>query len=206
MIRYLELARPPQPLTIPARSASSEWSPARATCPSWTWNRKDSTWPRQSSICRTRARCRSPGSKVRHGGICRRPCQAAPGTSVISSAMADFDASEQEGQVALADDQGKANLLSATQLGRLLASHAAMRLVVLNSCDGQGPRNRPLLRRSGAVLTRRGIPAVVSMQYVITDRAALEFSRRTFYHRGRRGYAGGCGHHPGTHRDEHDDA
>ncbi len=92
----------------------------------------------------------------------------------------DFDVKEQEGLIALADEQGMSNLLSATQLGRLLADHASMRLVVLNSCEGARASDSDLFSSTGAVLTRRGIPAVVSMQAAITDRAALEFSRR-FY-------------------------
>ena len=92
----------------------------------------------------------------------------------------DFDSSTQEGLIALADEQGVANLLSATQMGRLLAGNAAIRLVVLNSCEGARASDNDLFSSTGAVLTRRGIPAVVSMQYAITDRAALEFSR-SFY-------------------------
>ncbi len=92
----------------------------------------------------------------------------------------DFDAKEQEGLIALANEQGKSDLFPAEQFGRLLAGHASMRLVVLNSCEGARASETDLFSSTGAVLTRRGIPAVVSMQDAITDRAALEFSRR-FY-------------------------
>lgn len=47
-----------------------------------------------------------------------------------------FDALRDEGLVALADAQGKAHLFSATDLSRLLADHAELRLVLLNSCEG----------------------------------------------------------------------
>ena len=87
----------------------------------------------------------------------------------------NFDGAE--GQVALADEQGRSRLLSATQLGQLLAGHDSLRLVVLNSCEGARASATDLFSSTGAVLTRRGIPAVVSMQDAITDRAALEFSR-----------------------------
>ncbi len=75
---------------------------------------------------------------------------------------------------------GNKHLLAATQLGRLLDGHRSMRLAVLNSCEGARTSETNLFSSTGAVLIRRGIPAVVSMQYEITDRAALEFSR-TFY-------------------------
>ncbi len=89
----------------------------------------------------------------------------------------DFDATVQEGQIALEDEQGKSHLLMANQLGRLLANHESLKLVVLNSCEGARSSETDLLSSTGAVIARRGIPAVVSMQDMITDRAALEFSR-----------------------------
>src|SRR5436305_14467755 len=47
-----------------------------------------------------------------------------------------FDNHTDEGLIALADDTGKSIYLSATSLGRLLADHRSLRLVVLNSCEG----------------------------------------------------------------------
>jgi len=91
-----------------------------------------------------------------------------------------FDSAVGEGAIALANEDGSTYLLSATDLGRLLAGHQSMRLVVLNSCEGARSSETNLFSSIGANLIRRGIPAVISMQYAITDRAALEFSR-TFY-------------------------
>lgn len=86
-----------------------------------------------------------------------------------------------EGLIALADEtSGGANFLSATQLGRLFAAHPALRLAILNACEGARASEQSIFSSTGAVLARRGIPAVVSMQFAITDRAAIEFSR-TFY-------------------------
>ncbi|HEY6067102.1 MAG TPA: PQQ-binding-like beta-propeller repeat protein [Gaiellaceae bacterium] len=85
-----------------------------------------------------------------------------------------------EGFVALADEGGKTHLLSAANLGRLLDDHHSLRLVVLNSCEGARGSNHDVLSSTSAVLMRRGLPAVVAMQYEITDRAAIEFTR-SFY-------------------------
>ena len=86
-----------------------------------------------------------------------------------------------EGLIALVDEaSGGANFLSATQLGRLFAAHPAMRLAVLNACEGARASEHNRFSSVGAVLALRGIPAVVSMQFAITDRAAIEFCR-TFY-------------------------
>jgi WD40 repeat protein len=52
--------------------------------------------------------------------------------------------------------------------------------VLLNACDtGRAGALDPFSSTAGA-LVRRGIPAVVAMQYEISDRAAIEFTR-TFY-------------------------
>src|SRR5579859_569832 len=91
-----------------------------------------------------------------------------------------FDSRSEEGVLALADEMGKTCLLSATQVGRLLANHSALRLVLLNACEGGRSSNRDLFSSAAATLARRGIPAVLAMQYEITDRAAIQLTR-TFY-------------------------
>ena len=92
-----------------------------------------------------------------------------------------FDPALGEGRIALVDEVGGgSSFLSATQLGRLFAAHPSLRLAVINACEGARASEHSIFSSTGAVLARRGIPAVVSMQFAITDRAAIEFSR-TFY-------------------------
>jgi hypothetical protein len=91
-----------------------------------------------------------------------------------------FDTRAEEGFLALADERGKARYVSATEVGRLLHDHNDLRLVILNACLGAQGGTRDVFSSTAATLTRRGIPAVVAMQYEITDLAAIEFAR-TFY-------------------------
>ena len=91
-----------------------------------------------------------------------------------------FDARRDEGVLALADERGQANLLSASQLARLLTSHRSLRLVLLNACQGGKGSSRDLFSSTAATLARRGIPAVLAMQEEITDGAAIQLTR-TFY-------------------------
>ncbi len=91
-----------------------------------------------------------------------------------------FDRNVDEGFIALADEEGQTHRLPATQLGRLLSDHASLRLVLLNSCEGARGSERDIFSSNAAILVRRGIPAVLAMQYEITDRAAIEFAR-AFY-------------------------
>ncbi|MGC9393874.1 MAG: SUMF1/EgtB/PvdO family nonheme iron enzyme [Anaerolineae bacterium] len=94
----------------------------------------------------------------------------------------DFDATADEGLVMLCDDNDKAQPMHAGRLGRMLANAKgrALRLVLLNACEGATGSTRDLFSSTASILVRRGLPAVLAMQYPITDRAAIEFSR-TFY-------------------------
>ncbi len=91
-----------------------------------------------------------------------------------------FDRNADEGLIALADEDGQTFRLSATQLGRFLAGHSHLRLVLLNSCEGARGSKRDIFSSTAAILVRKGIPAVLAMQYEISDKAAIEFSR-AFY-------------------------
>ncbi len=91
-----------------------------------------------------------------------------------------FDPVHQEGLIFLADSAGQAEALSATQLSRLLGDHASLRTVFLNACEGAASSQTDLFSGTAATLMRRGIPAVLAMQYAISDRAAIEFTT-TFY-------------------------
>jgi CHAT domain-containing protein len=91
-----------------------------------------------------------------------------------------YDPDRDEGLIALADSADRARLLRATELARLLDDHFPLRLVLLNSCEGARGGERDVFSSTAATLVSRGIPAVLAMQYEITDEAAIEFSR-AFY-------------------------
>jgi formylglycine-generating enzyme required for sulfatase activity len=92
----------------------------------------------------------------------------------------DFDAQRDEGFLALTGANGKAHKLHATELARLLADHRELRVVVLNACKGAHASWESVYSSTAAVLVRRGIACAIAMQFAITDKAALELSRR-FY-------------------------
>ncbi len=91
-----------------------------------------------------------------------------------------FDEQTDEGLIAFVNEDGRADLLTASQVGRLLANHGPLRLVLLNSCEGAKGSSQDIFSGTASIIVRRGIPAVVAMQYEITDRAAIEFAR-SFY-------------------------
>ena len=73
------------------------------------------------------------------------------------------------------DDHGRARLVGGEDLGTLLHDHRSLRLAVLNSCEGaRGDRADPFSGTAQSLI-QQGIPAVVAMQFEITDDAAITF-------------------------------
>jgi hypothetical protein len=91
-----------------------------------------------------------------------------------------YDKAAGQGFVVLVNDEGGPKLLYARDLAHLVDDHHDLRLVVLNACDGARGNEVDLFSSSASFLVRHGTPAVVAMQFEITDQAAIEFSR-SFY-------------------------
>jgi hypothetical protein len=91
-----------------------------------------------------------------------------------------YDEALGEGVLVVAGDEGEPRLLSGSELARLFDGQSALRLAVLNACEGARGAEQRVFSSLGAALVRRGLPAVIAMQYALSDGAAVEFSR-TFY-------------------------
>ncbi|MBW7881322.1 MAG: CHAT domain-containing protein [Caldilineaceae bacterium] len=87
-----------------------------------------------------------------------------------------FDPQAGQGAILVEDEAGHAWPLPAEQLGQLLADHPSLRLAVLNACEGARGNEQMPFSSIAASLVRRGLPAVVAMQYAISDAAATEFA------------------------------
>jgi tetratricopeptide (TPR) repeat protein len=106
--------------------------------------------------------------------------QAGPWHVLHFVGHAELNGENGEPVVILADDGGEALRLSAGQLADLLADQRTLRLAVLNACEGARGHDDSVFSSMAATLVLRGLPAVVAMQYAITDDAAVEFSA-SFY-------------------------
>ncbi len=91
-----------------------------------------------------------------------------------------FDRAAGAGALAFAGDDGLAELHSAEELSRLLGDHAALRLVVLNACEGAQGGGSQMDAGIAQQLVRAGVPAVVAMQAPILATDAAELTR-SFY-------------------------
>ena len=91
-----------------------------------------------------------------------------------------FDPVQGEGVIAFADERGRRQLVAASALADLLSLADPMpQLVVLNSCQTAAGVGADMFSSTAATLLRT-VPAVVAMQFAVTDDAAAVFSR-AFY-------------------------
>ncbi|HET8988983.1 MAG TPA: CHAT domain-containing protein [Humibacillus sp.] len=84
-----------------------------------------------------------------------------------------------EGHLAFTGPDGRQRRVSGSQLGVML-SNAPIRLAVLNSCEGGRVSDVDPYASTAIALVEQGIPAVVAMQFQITDAAATAFSRTLY--------------------------
>ena len=86
-----------------------------------------------------------------------------------------FDA-QRGGILLFTDRSGRGVPVTGGDLGVMLHDHTSLRLVVLNACEAG--RTDPADPFAGVAdtLVRRGIPAVIAMQFEVSDDAAVEFA------------------------------
>lgn len=91
-----------------------------------------------------------------------------------------FDAQSNTGGLVFEKGNGRAEMVTAETLGMLLHDHEALRLIFLNACEGaQGGRSDPFAGVAQR-LVQQGAPAVLAMQFPVTDVAAIALSQ-VFY-------------------------
>ena len=93
---------------------------------------------------------------------------------------AGFDEVAQDGALVLEDENRRGRVVSGQDLGMLLADHRSLRLIVLNACEGARAGRVDPFAGAAQSLLQQGIPAVIAMQFEISDSAAIAFSHE-FY-------------------------
>ncbi len=91
-----------------------------------------------------------------------------------------FDEQAQDGVLLFEDLEGKGHPVSGESLGVLLHDHESLRLVVLNACEGARTSSTDPFAGTAQSLVRKGIPAVIAMQFEISDVAAITLANE-FY-------------------------
>lgn len=94
----------------------------------------------------------------------------------------DFDETNQQGILVFETDarqpqeHGDARRVNEDTVAILLHDARQLRVVVLNACQGAQTSTKNPFAGTAPRLVQAGVPAVLAMQYAITDRAALDFS------------------------------
>ncbi len=94
----------------------------------------------------------------------------------------DFDAQRDEGYLVVCSPRNRQREpLYATQLARLLAAqNTNLRFVLLNACESGRGSATDIFSSTGETLINRDIPAVLAMQYSISDEAATLFAQKLY--------------------------
>jgi CHAT domain/WD domain, G-beta repeat len=91
-----------------------------------------------------------------------------------------WDEDAQDGALAIEGTDRTTRLVTGRDLGLMIRGHRSLRLVVLNACEGARSARDDPFGGVAQALVRQGIPAVIAMQFEISDLAALAFSH-SFY-------------------------
>jgi tetratricopeptide (TPR) repeat protein len=91
-----------------------------------------------------------------------------------------FDQQAQDGVLLLEDEGGRGRPVSGQYLGTLLHDERTLRLVILNACEGARTSRTDPFAGTAQSVVQQGIPAVIAMQFEITDEAAITLAHE-FY-------------------------
>ena len=87
-----------------------------------------------------------------------------------------FNTNSNDSWIAFEDDQKRLVNVNAEQLSSILSNHGFFNLVVLNSCSGATTSVLNPFAGTANTLVQHGMPAVVAMQFIISDSASISFS------------------------------
>lgn len=90
----------------------------------------------------------------------------------------DFDETHDDGVLLFEGHSGRIQRVTGEELSTVLADHRTLRLAVINACEGAR-----VATDAGGIASSMmayGLPAVIAMQFEISDEAAISFARR-FY-------------------------
>lgn len=91
-----------------------------------------------------------------------------------------FDERAQDGLLVLENEQGRGRPTSGQYLATVLTDHDSLRLVILNACEGARAARTDPFAGVAQSLIQQGIPAVIAMQFEVTDEASITFAHE-FY-------------------------
>lgn len=91
-----------------------------------------------------------------------------------------YDERAEDGVLLLEEKDGRHREVSGQRLGMLLHDERTLRLAILNACEGARSSRTDPFAGTAQSLVQQGIPAVIAMQFEITDEAAITLAQE-FY-------------------------
>jgi hypothetical protein len=91
-----------------------------------------------------------------------------------------FDPHTQEGVLVLEDENNRGRLVSGQEIGIYLKDESTLRLVILNACEGARASRSDPFAGAAQSLVLKGIPAVIAMQFEVSDDAAITLAHGFF--------------------------
>jgi hypothetical protein len=92
----------------------------------------------------------------------------------------EFDDRSGQGSLILEGADGRARYVDGETLGTVLCDRRSVRLAVLNACEGAKSSPADPLAGVAAGLVQHDVPAVVGMQFAISDPAAITFAAELY--------------------------
>jgi hypothetical protein len=92
----------------------------------------------------------------------------------------DFNKARNEGVLVIEDDRGNGLQVSSRRIAAMIEGNLSSRLIILNACEGGITSKENVFSGVAQSVVKKGVPAVLAMQYVITDQSAIVFSE-AFY-------------------------
>jgi tetratricopeptide (TPR) repeat protein len=180
LVRYLELPDPPRPLSVttPLRVLVMIASPT-----DYDRLNVEREWSKlQEALGEVQAAGRVAVERLPAATLTALQRQLRQGEWHIFHFIGHggFDAQRENGVLILEDRSGRSREVSGDELGGLLNDHDSMRLAVLNACESaRGDAANPFAGTAQSLI-QQGLPAVVAMQFEITDEAAIIFARELY--------------------------
>lgn len=96
------------------------------------------------------------------------------------SGHGEFSSESGAPALVLQDETGGAQPVTGAQLGTLLADRQALRLVILNACEGARASTRNAFAGIAQALIAQSVPAVIANQFAMSDGAAQILARELY--------------------------
>jgi hypothetical protein len=179
LVRYLDLPDPPRPLRVdgPLRLLVMISSPS-----DWPTLDVEHEW---SVLTDALARQQAEGRVIierlaANMGALRRRLRREEFHVFHFIGHGQYRADWGDGVLVMDDRHGRPNEVTGEELGGLLNEHDPTRLAVLNACEGARSDASDPFAGMAQSLIQQGLPAVVAMQFEITDDAAIIFAQELY--------------------------